>query len=77
MGSPIEFLTLNTSEFPNEGVESSLLDVLTVIGEVPQRYYLTPRASRGILRRADKRGRKIAPSLRLALQTRADLLEEE
>jgi hypothetical protein len=28
MGSHIEFLTLNTSEFPRDAAESSLLDVL-------------------------------------------------
>src|SRR5258708_37103683 len=55
MGSPTEFLTLNISEYPSDGVASSLSDILEA-GEVPQRYYLSGTACRGILRRAGKRG---------------------
>src|SRR6187399_584361 len=67
MGSPTEFLTLNTSEFPSDGVACSLSDVLEV-GNVPPRYFLSSRACRGILRRADKRGKQLPPSLHDALQ---------
>ena len=77
MGSPTEFLTLNTSEFPNEGEESLLSDVLMEIGEVPQRFYLTKRACAGILRRAKKRGRELPSSLMKALEATVEATEEE
>jgi hypothetical protein len=66
MGSPTEFLTLNILEYPSDGVASSLSDILET-GEVPQRYYLTSRACRGILRRAEKRGKDLPEVLRSAL----------
>ncbi len=66
MASHGESLTLNFSEYPSDGVASSLSDVLE-IGEVPQRYYLTPRACRGILRRAAKRGKELPWALQSAL----------
>ena len=66
MGSPIEFLTLNTLEYPSDGAASSLSDVLET-GELPQRYYLSGRACRGILRRAEKRGKTLPPPLAHAL----------
>jgi hypothetical protein len=49
----------------DDGV-SSLSDILT--GDAPQRYYLTPRACTGILRRAAKRGKDLPPMLSVALQ---------
>jgi len=60
--------TLNTLEFPKEGVASSLSDVLEPIGDVPSRYFLSPTACRGILRRAAKRGKNLPLALRQALQ---------
>jgi hypothetical protein len=66
MGSPTEFLTLNISEYPSDGVASSLSDILED-GEVPQRYYLSGTACRGILRRAEKRGKELPEALKLAL----------
>ena len=66
MGSPTEFLTLSTSTWPNDASVCSLSDVKE-IGEVPQRYFLTPRACTGILRRTAKRGRTLPPALRQAL----------
>mgnify|MGYP003335317687 CR=1 FL=1 len=71
MGSPTEFLTLSSSEFPSGAVASSLSDILET-GDVPQRYFLTPRACRGILRRAEKRGKALPPHLARALQAVAD-----
>ena len=56
MGSPTEFWTLNTLEWPSDAAVCSLSDVLET-GEVPQRYFLSATACRGILRRADKRGK--------------------
>lgn len=67
MGTPGECLMLNTSEFPSDVVESSLSDILET-GDVPRRFYLTPRACAGILRRAEKRGKKLPEHLREALE---------
>lgn len=51
-----EFWTHNTSESPSVVVASSLSDILET-GDLPQRYFLSPVACAGILRRAEKRGR--------------------
>ena len=72
MGSPIGFSTLSTSEWPSAAVVCSLSDVLET-GKVPQRYYLSDTACRGILRRADKRGKDLPAPLALALRAVADL----
>lgn len=64
--SPGELLTLNTSEFPSAGGVCSLSDILET-GELPQRYFLSATACRGILRRAEKRGKELPALLRLAL----------
>jgi hypothetical protein len=70
MGSLTEFLTLNTLEYPNDAVESSLLDVLET-GPVPQKFFLSKVACQGILRRERKsksRTGKLPEQLRLALE---------
>jgi site-specific DNA-cytosine methylase len=64
-------LTLNTLEFPSAAVESSLSDILET-GDVPQRYYLSATACRGILRRAANRGKDLPTTLRQALQAVAE-----
>lgn len=65
--SPGEYWTAVTSECPSEGaVSSSLPDVLE--DDVPSRFYLSPTAAAGILRRADKRGRELPPALARALR---------
>ena len=68
------YLTLNTPEFPNfqgrsrsEGDVSSLSDIL-VVGNVPQKYYLTVKCAEGILRRAARRGKTLPPVLEVALR---------
>ncbi len=66
MGSPTEFSTLNFSEYPSDGVASSLSDILET-GEPPQRYFLSGTACRGILRRAEKRGKELPEALKSAL----------
>ena len=66
MGSPTAFLTLNTSDWPSDGSACSLSRVLET-GTVPPRFYLSTRACRGILRRAEKRGKSLPPSLAAAL----------
>ena len=72
MGSHTEFLTLNTSEFPKDDVESSLSDVLEV-GNLPQKFYLTPIACQGIIRRAEKRNKELPPLLKGALHMVAQI----
>src|SRR5690606_24304685 len=74
MGTLTESLTLNMCEqmdtltlYPKDGGVCSLSDILE-IGEVPQRYFLTAKACRGILRRAEKRGKKLPKLLELSLQ---------
>ena len=68
MGSPTEFLTLNISEWPSDAAVCLLSDTLET-GDVPQRFYLSAKACQGILRRAEKRGKKLPDTLRLALET--------
>ena len=67
MGSPTEFLTQNILEYPSDGVASSLSDILED-GELPQRYWLSGRACRGILRRVEKRGKTLPLPLARALK---------
>jgi hypothetical protein len=67
MGSPTEFWTLSTSEWPNDAAVCSLSDILET-GTVPQRFFLSDTACRGILRRADKRGKELPQALQAALE---------
>jgi len=67
MGSPTGFLTLNLPEFHSGAVASSLSDILET-GDLPQRYFLSAKACRGILRRAGKRGKELPLSLKSALE---------
>ncbi len=73
-------LTLNMSEwtalpahFPSDEGVCSLSDILEATGDVPQRFYLSAKACRGILRRAVNRGKELPPQLQLALQAVAEL----
>jgi hypothetical protein len=66
MGSPTEFLTLSISEFHSAADACSLSDVLET-GEVPQRFFLSSTACKGILRRAEKRGKTLPSALQQAL----------
>ena len=66
MGSPTGFWTLSGSEFPKDAAVCSLSDVLET-GDVPQKYFLSPKACRGILRRAETRGKELPPALQQAL----------
>ena len=68
-------LTLNSSECPKEGVESSLSDILET-SDLPARYFLSPTACAGILRRAEKRGRELPKPLRAALEQAAQTTTE-
>ena len=60
-------LTAKTSECPNHAKESSLWDLMEK-AEVPLKYFLSPNAAKGMLRRADRMGRNLFPPLREALE---------
>jgi len=66
MGGATGCLMLNTSESHKDADECLLSDVLET-GDLPQKYYLSPRACEGILRRAEKRGKQLPPMLHQAL----------
>jgi hypothetical protein len=63
-----ESWTLKTSEFHKDAGVSFLSDILEPSSEVPQRFCLSSTACRGILRRAEKRGKTLPPLLAQALQ---------
>jgi len=78
MAAAGECWTLNTAEWTDflapchsNAAVCSLSDIL-VTGEVPPEYFLTPRACRGILRRAAKRRRVLPDLLQRALMAVAD-----
>jgi hypothetical protein len=76
MGSPTGFLTLNTLEWHSAAAVCSLSDTLET-GDLPQRYFLSATACRGILRRAEKRGKKLPSALELSLQTVAASTDQQ
>jgi len=75
MGFHGEALTLNTSEWPSDAAVCSLSDTLEA-GSVPQRFFLSAKACQGILRRAEKRGKKLPPQLHKALLLVAQEISE-
>lgn len=77
MGWPGGFLTLETLEYPNIAVGSSLSDVVEVYG-VPPKFYLSPEACIGVLRRIPRRSSgRIEGVLRLALMCAAGAIRNE
>ena len=64
-----ESLTRNTGEVPKEENESTLSQIL--IANAPEKYCLSPKACRGILQRASKRGKELPPLLKAALERQA------
>jgi hypothetical protein len=59
---------LSTSEFPKgEDVSSSLADVLET-SSVQQKYYLSPKAAEGVLRRSNRKGKKLPDLLQKAFE---------
>lgn len=58
--------SLICSDPPN--VYSELSDVLETPGEHLRKYYLSPKAAAGILRRASRRGRSLPDALLRALE---------
>ena len=61
----------NISEWPNDAAVCSLSQVLEK-GSIPQKYFLSSMACAGILRRAEKRGKKLPEQLARALLAVAD-----
>jgi len=62
---------LNISDWPNDASVCSLSRVLET-GPIPAKYFLSAKACRGILRRAEKRGKELPELLRHALEQVAD-----
>jgi hypothetical protein len=69
-----EFWTAGISEWPNDAVECSLSQILEE--SVPQKYFLSPKACAGVLKRAKKRGKSLPPSLQAALEQGAQEMNE-
>ena len=61
--------TPSTGASPSEESASTLSQIL--MDKVPERFYLSPRACQGILRRASEHGRVLPDVLRLALERQA------
>ena len=59
-------MTRNTGESPSVDVESRLSWILE--RNAPEKYYLSALACQGILRRAEKRGKKLPEILKVALE---------
>ena len=67
-----ECWTLKTLESHKDAEECFLSDVLQETGEILPRYYLSPVAAAGILKRAERRKKHIPEPLRKALQECVD-----
>lgn len=61
-----ECWTLSSSEYPSDAAVSFLSGILCP--DAPQEYFLSPIACEGIIRRAERRGRSLPPTLKAALQ---------
>jgi len=68
---PGAFSMHNTLEFPNDAAACLLSDVLET-DPTPSKYYLSPRACLGILRRAERRGKALPEMLEKALRETAE-----
>lgn len=73
--SPGGSMTLNTGECPSAARESTLSQILEP--NAPTKYYLSAKACRGILRRAEKRGKELPTMLREALEEAVSLSKNE
>lgn len=62
-----DVLVFGLISFGKPDNRKKLSDVLT--SNATPKYYLSPRACRGILRRAEKRGKEIPEALKRALET--------
>jgi hypothetical protein len=71
ISAPGGFSMRNISEFHSGAVASSLSDILET-GDLPPRYFLSATACKGILRRAEKRGKELPEALGRALESVAE-----
>ena len=77
MAWPGECLMHSTSEFPKDGgVSSSLQNVLETQPVLPK-FYLSAKACEGILRRAERRGKKLPEALDKALRSQCSSPSEK
>jgi len=67
--------TPNISERHSGAGASSLSWILEA--DAPEKYYLSPKACRGILRRAEHRGKELPLMLKMALEQQARRLPEK
>ena len=67
--------TLNTGVSPKDAKESSLSQILQA--DPPLKYYLSPKACMGILRRAFERGKELPKKLERALKIQAGLMRPD
>lgn len=67
--------TLNTGKSPSDGTGCSLWQILEA--RPHPKYYLTPKACQGILRRAAERGKPLPEQLRIALEIQAGVRKQE
>ena len=63
------FSMLSTGESPKDASASTLSQIL--MGTAPEKYYLSPRACQGILRRCRQRGKILPEPLKTALERQA------
>jgi hypothetical protein len=64
---------INIEEWPNDASVSSLKDIMQPDCEVDQRFFLSPKACSGILRRAEKRRCKLPQKFKEAVEYGASL----
>ena len=64
-----EYSIRNTGMSPKDESVSTLSQIL--MAQVPEKYYLSPKACLGILRRASSRGKQLPEVLRKALERQA------
>ena len=69
------FQNFKSYNIPKEENVSTLSQILQT--RVPQRYYLSPKACLGILRRASVRGKELPPVLKAALERQASAEQED
>ena len=67
---PRLYLTLNIGEKPRKTIESKLSDILEE--DADPNYTLSEKACKGILRRAERRGKKLPDILKHALESQID-----
>lgn len=68
---------INVEEWPNDASVKNLADILQPMSEVDDRFFLSPKACAGILRRAEKRGTKLPQKFKEAAEHGARLSDPD